>query len=147
MIYVCSGFSTAVLLAIRADGEGDVTDTHIVWKEDKRIPKESSPIIVDDLLFINDDKGILTCFDAATGEEYYQERLNGEGGFSSSPVYASGHLFFHNGEGITTVVKPGKTFQKIEENELNEFGLSSFAVVSDGFIVRTEENLIRIGER
>lgn len=147
MIYVCSGFNTAVLLAIRADGEGDVTDTHIAWKEDKRIPKESSPIIVDDLLFINDDKGILTCFDAATGEEHYQERLNGEGGFSSSPVYASGHLFFHNGEGITTVVKPGKTFQKIEENELKEFGLSSFAVVSDGFIVRTEESLIRIGER
>ncbi len=147
IIYVCSGFNTANLLAIRADGTGDVTDTHVVWKAEKRIPRESSPIIVDGLLFINDDKGILTCFDAATGKEYYQERLNGEGGFSSSPVYASGHLFFHNGEGVTTVVKPGKTFQKVGENELNEFGLSSFAVVSDGFIVRTEENLIRIGER
>ena len=45
------------------------------------------------------------------------------------------------------MVKPGKTFQKVGENELKEFGLSSFAVVSDGFLVRTEENLIRIGER
>ncbi len=147
IIYVCSGFNTANLIAVRADGSGDVTDTHIVWTAEKRIPRESSPIIVDGLLFINDDKGILSCFDAATGEEYYQERLNGEGGFSSSPVYASGHLFFHNGEGVTTVVKPGKKFDKVGENELNEFGLSSFAVVSDGFIVRTEENLIRIGER
>ncbi len=147
IIYVCSGFNTATLLAIKADGEGDVTDSHIVWKAEKRIPKESSPIIVDGLLFINDDKGILTCFDAATGEEYYQERLNGEGGFSSSPVYASGHLFFHNGEGVTTVIKPGKSFEKAEENELKEFGLSSFGVISDGFLVRTEENLIRIGER
>ncbi|MEC5126858.1 PQQ-binding-like beta-propeller repeat protein [Verrucomicrobiales bacterium BCK34] len=147
IIYVCSGFNTANLIAVRADGSGDVTDTHIVWTAEKRIPRESSPIIVDGLLFINDDKGILSCFDATTGEEYYQERLNGEGGFSSSPVYASGHLFFHNGEGVTTVVKPGKKFDKVGENELNEFGLSSFAVVSDGFIVRTEENLIRIGER
>ncbi|MDA7922211.1 PQQ-binding-like beta-propeller repeat protein [Verrucomicrobiales bacterium] len=147
IIYVCSGFNTATLLAIKADGDGDVTDSHIVWKAEKRIPKESSPIIVDGLLFINDDKGILTCFDAATGEEYYQERLNGEGGFSSSPVYASGHLFFHNGEGVTTVIKPGKSFEKAEENELKEFGLSSFGVISDGFLVRTEENLIRIGER
>lgn len=146
IIYVCSGFNRAVLYAIRPDGKGDVTGTHIIWQDEKAIPKESSPIIVDDLLFVNDDKGILSCFDAKTGEEHYRERLNGEGGFSSSPVFANGHLFFHNGEGITTVVKPGTKFEKVAENDIDEFGLSSFAVVSDGFIVRTEENLIRIGE-
>lgn len=145
-IYVCSGFNRASLLAIRADGKGDVTDTHIVWKNEKGIPRESSPIIVGNLLYINDDQGILSCFNAETGEELYRERLDGAGGYSSSPVYASGYLFFHNGEGITTVVKPGEKFEKVEENKLGEYGLSSFAVISDGFIVRTEEHLFRIGE-
>ncbi|MAS92523.1 MAG: serine/threonine protein kinase [Verrucomicrobiales bacterium] len=145
-IYVCSGFNRAILLAIKADGKGDVTDTHIAWTNEKAIPKESSPIIVGNRLYINDDKGVLSCFDAETGEEIYRERLDGAGGYSSSPVFASGHLFFHNGEGITTVVKPGPDFEKVEENDLGEYGLSSFAVVSDGFLVRTEEHLIRIGK-
>tara|TARA_R110000850_G_scaffold167796_7_gene292852 strand:- start:1570 stop:2814 length:1245 start_codon:yes stop_codon:yes gene_type:complete len=146
IIYVCSGFNQANLFAIKVDGQGDVTDSHLVWDETKTIPKESSPIIVDDLLYINDDKGILTCFDAATGDVHYRERLDGKGGFSSSPVYASGHLFFHSGEGITTVIKPGSKFEKVAENDIREFGLSSFAVISDGFLIRTEENLIRIGK-
>ena len=110
------------------------------------MPKESSPIIVDDLIYLNDDKGVLSCFVAATGEELYRERLEGQGGYSASPVYAGGHLFFHNGGGITTVVKPGRTFTKVAENSLGEAGLSSFAVVSDGFVIRTEGHLVRIGE-
>jgi len=145
-IYVCSGFNRAVLFAIKADGQGDVTDTHLVWNDDKAVPKESSPIIVDDLIYLNDDKGVLSCFVAATGEELYRERLEGQGGYSASPVYAGGHLFFHNGGGITTVVKPGRSFTKVAENSLGEAGLSSFAVVSDGFVIRTEGHLVRIGE-
>jgi len=145
-VYVCSGFGRAILHAIRVDGTGDVTETHLAWKNEKAIPKESSPIIVEGLLYINDDKGILSCFDAETGEEVYRERLDEAGGYSSSPVYAGGHLYFHNGEGVTTVVKPGREFDKVEENNLREYGLSSFAVVSDGFVVRTEDHLFRIGE-
>lgn len=146
IIYVCSGFNRASIFAVRADGEGDVTDTHLVWQDDKTVPKESSPILVDDLIYFNDDKGILSCLDAATGEEHYRERLDGQGGYSASPVYANGHLYFHNGDGVTTVVKPGKVFRKVAENRLGEYGLSSFAVVSDGFVIRTEGHLIRIAE-
>ena len=146
VIYVCSGFNRAILFAVKTDGTGDVTDTHLVWQDDKTVPKESSPILVGDEIFFNDDKGILSCLDAATGKEHYRERLDGQGGYSASPVYAGGHLYFHNGNGITTVVKPGKTFFKVAENQLGEFGLSSFAVVSDGFVIRTEGHLIRIGE-
>jgi len=146
MVYVCSGFGRAILHAIRADGQGDVTDTHLVWTADRSIPRESSPIIVDGILYINDDMGVLSAFDAKTGAEYYRERLDGQGGYSSSPVYASGHLFFHNGDGITSVVKPGERFELVSENHLGEPGLSSFAVVRDGFVVRTEGHLLRIGE-
>ncbi len=145
-IFVSSGFNRAILYAIRVDGTGDVTDTHIVWQEDKAVPKESSFLIVDDLLYFNDDKGILACLDPETGEEHYRERLDPQGGYSASPVYASGHLFFHNGDGVTTVIEPGERFRKVEENELREYGLSSFGVLPDGFLIRTEEHLYRIGE-
>ncbi|MEM6279851.1 MAG: PQQ-binding-like beta-propeller repeat protein [Verrucomicrobiota bacterium] len=145
-VYVCSGFLTAELFAIRADGSGDVTNSHVEWTAKRQIPKESSPIIVDGLLYFNDDKGILTCLDADTGKEHYRVRLDGKGGYSASPVYAGGHLYFHNGDGVTTVVQPGTDFVKVAENEIDEYGLSSFAVVSDGFLIRTEDHLIRIGK-
>lgn len=146
IIYVCSGFNRAVLYAVKADGTGDVTDTHLVWQDDKTVPKESSPILVDDLIYYNDDKGILSCLEAATGKELYRERLDGKGGYSASPVFAGGNLYFHNGDGVTTVVKPGRTFTRVAENRLGEFGLSSFAVLSDGFLARTEKSLVRIGK-
>lgn len=145
--YVCSGFGRASLFAVKADGRGDVTETHLVWRDDKTVPKESSPILVGDLIYFNDDKGILSCLVAATGEVCYRERLDGRGGYSASPVHAGGRLYFHNGEGVTTVVEPGRTFRKLAENPLGEYGLSSFAAVSDGFIVRTEGHLLRIGEK
>ena len=146
IIYASSGFDRAIVYAIRPDGQGDVTDTHVVWKYEKTVPRESSFILLGDKFFMNDDKGILTCLDAKTGELHYAERINPEGGYSASPVYASGHLFFHSGEGVTTVVKPGSDFERVAENRIDEYGLSSFAVVSDGFIVRTEKHLIRIGD-
>lgn len=146
IVYVCSGFNRAVLFAVRADGSGDVTETHLVWQEDKTVPKESTPLLIDDLIYFNDDKGILSCLEAATGKEVYRERLDGRGGYSASPVFAGGHLYFHNGDGITTVVKPGRIFSRVAENSLGEYGLSSFAVVSDGFVARTEKSLLRIGK-
>jgi len=145
IVYVCSGFNRAVLYAVKADGAGDVTATHLVWQDDKTVPKESSPILVEDRIYFNDDKGILSCLEAATGKEIYRERLDGQGGYSASPVFAGGNLFFHSADGVTTVVKPGDAFTKVAENRLGEHGLSSFAVVSDGFVIRTDTSLLRIG--
>ncbi len=144
LVYVCSGFNTASLFAIDPTGAGDVTKTHLRWKVDKRVPKESSPIIVGDHLYMNDDKGIATCLDARTGEQVWQKRLDGSGGYSASPVHAGGHLYFHNGDGITTVIKPATSFEEVAENSLGAYGLSSFAVTPDSFVVRTEGHLWRL---
>ncbi len=146
LIYASSGFDRATAYAIRPGESGDITDTHIEWTYTKTVPRESSFIIVGDEFYMNDDKGVLTCLDAKTGDVHYVERLSPEGGYSAAPVYASGHLFFTNGEGVTTVVKPGTTFEKISENRLDQYGLSSLCVLSDGFLHRTETQLIRIGK-
>ena len=146
LIFASSGFDRAIAHAIDPTGSGDVTDTHLKWTYSKTVPRESSFIVIDDLFYMNDDKGILTCLDSKTGDLHYAERISPEGGYSGSPVYASGHLFFTNGEGVTTVVKPGKKFDKVGENRISEYGLSTFAVISDGFLHRTENHLIRIGK-
>ncbi len=146
LLYVSSGFNRAILYAIRLGGKGDITDSHLAWSNEKAIPKESSFILVDDLIYLNDDKGVLSCFDATTGEEKYRERLPGTGNYSSSPVYASGHLFFHSENGQTTVVKPGPDFRIVADNDIDGYGLCSFSVISDGFLIRTESSIYRIGD-
>ena len=146
MVYVCTGFGKANLLAIKVDpaARGDVTKTHLVWQQSKGIPKESSPILVDGLLYLNDDRGVASCFDAKTGEELWQERI-ATGSYSTSPVYAAGHIFFQNDEGKTTVVKPGRELNVIGENDLDEKAQASWAVIDGAIFIRTEEHLWRIG--
>ncbi len=144
LVYVCSGFGQATLFAIRPDGQGDVTKTHLAWKHSKTVPKESSPIVVDDLIFFNDDKGVASCLDAKTGEVYWQERL-APGGYSASPIHADGRLYFQNGEGVGTVIRPGRQFQKLSENDIGEPGLASYGVTDGALIIRTESKLFRVG--
>lgn len=145
MVYVCTGFGKANLLGIKVDpaARGDVTDTHLVWQQSKGIPKESSPLLVDGLIFLNDDRGVASCFDAANGEMLWQERI-ATGGYSTSPIYAAGHIFFQNDEGKTTVVKPGRELNIVGENDLDEKTQASWAVVDGAIFIRTEEHLWRI---
>jgi outer membrane protein assembly factor BamB len=145
MVYVCTGFGKANLLGIRVDpaARGDVTETHLVWQQSKGIPKESSPLLVDGLIFLNDDRGVASCFDAKTGEVLWQERI-ATGGYSTSPVYAAGHIFFQNDEGKTTVVKPGRELNVVGENDLDEKAQASWAIVDGAIFIRTEEHLWRI---
>ncbi|MFV1996272.1 MAG: PQQ-binding-like beta-propeller repeat protein [Verrucomicrobiales bacterium] len=143
LLYVCTGFNTAHLLAIRPDGRGDVTDTHISWEHKKAVPKNSSPIVVDDLLFMVDDKGVASCLDAISGEVRWQERLRGN--FSASPIYADGVLFFPSEEGKVHLIEAGDRFRSLGTNEMNE-RIFATVVPADGTLyIRGEENLFRVG--
>ena len=91
LVYVSTGFQQPTLLAIRADGAGDVTRSHVAWQLRRGAPLTPSPILVGDELYIVTDFGIATCVDALTGEIHWQERLGGN--HSASPVFAGGaHL-------------------------------------------------------
>ncbi|MCF6311623.1 MAG: PQQ-binding-like beta-propeller repeat protein [Verrucomicrobiales bacterium] len=145
LIYVSTGFNKAKLMAIRAEGKGDVTKTHIAWEYEKAVPKESSPIIVDDYLYMNDDKGLATCLDAKTGKLIWEGRLTKKN-YSAAPIYAGGLIYFHDGEGMTTVIKPGKKLDIVARNDIGEHGLSSFAVTDGALFIRTDSALFRIGK-
>lgn len=140
MIYLSTCFMKAEILAFRYEGE---KTPKLSWRLD-RGPKMPSPILVGKELYVVNDGGILTCVDALTGDLHWRERLDGE--FSSSPTYAGGLLYFSDQAGVTTVIKPAKTFQVVNKNELDGTAhMASFAPLGKSFLVRTNEALYRIG--
>ena len=132
------------LWAIRPDGSGDVSETHIVWKKDRRMPQRVSPMLVSDLLFVMDRNGYLSCLEAKSGEELWQQRLKGK--FSASPIYAKDRLYFFNEDAVCTVIKPAKKFEILATNSLGDDKqlLASPAVDGKALIIRTAEHLYRV---
>lgn len=145
MVFLSSGYDDPVLLAIRTDGTGDVTKTHVAWTLAKGAPHNPSPLLVGDELYVVSDRGIASCVDARTGKVHWQERLQGE--FSASPLYAGGHVYFQSEEGVGSVVKASKTFELVTTNELNERTLASYAVAGSALFIRTNKHLYRIQQK
>jgi len=142
MIFVSSSYDRPVALGIRVDGKGDVTDTHIAWTLPKGAPHTSSMLLIGAELYMVSDAGIATCMDAKTGTVHWQERVGGN--YSASPVYAAGRIYFQNEQGMGVVIKPGKVFEKLAENDLGERTLASYAVGDKCLFIRGEEHLFRI---
>ncbi len=142
LVFVSTAFGGSNLLAVKIDGQGDVTNTHIAWSERRQVPKMSSPLLVGDELYTLSDGGVATCFDARTGEIHWAERMLGA--CSSSPVLADGRIYFFAEDGKAAVVRPGKTFTLLAENQLDG-RIKASAAISDGAIfVRTDTHLYRI---
>ena len=145
MVFVSTGFQTPVLLAVRTDGTGDVTRSHIAWRLRRGAPLTPSPILVGDELYVVTDFGIATCVDAHTGDIHWQQRLGGN--HSASPVFVDGRIYFQNEEGITTVIAPGTEFRELARNRLDGVTLASMAVSDGALFLRTDTHLYRIEER
>jgi len=145
LVYIATGLQRPSLLAVRPDGAGDVTETHIAWKLERAVPVTSSPLLVGDELYIVSDIGIATCLDASTGKIHWQQRLGGN--YSASPVFADGRIYFLNEEGVTTILAPGKKFRRITTNSLDGSTLASLAVSGGSIFLRTDSHLYRIGTR
>jgi outer membrane protein assembly factor BamB len=142
LIYFPSGWSQGQLLAVKPGGKGDITSTHIAWKVTKAAAKKPSLLLVDDVIYMNNDGGIVTAIDAKTGAEIWAERIGGN--YSASPIFANGHAYFFSEEGKTTVIKPGREFNKVAENKLPDGFMASPAVTDNALILRTKSALYRI---
>jgi outer membrane protein assembly factor BamB len=145
LVFLSTSFDAPVLLAVRPDGKGDVTETHVAWRERKNAPNTPSPLLVGDELYVVSDRGIATCLDARTGKQHWQERL--DGGFSASPLYADGKVYFQNEKGVGYVVKAGKQYDLLATNSLGERTLASYAAADGALFIRTEGHLYRIGAK
>jgi outer membrane protein assembly factor BamB len=145
LVYIATGFQQPSMLAIRADGKGDVTRSHVAWRLGRGAPYTPSPLLVGNELYVISDLGILSCLDAVTGTLHWQQRVGGN--HSASPVFAGGRIYFLSEEGVTTVIAPGKIFQKLATNTLDGAALASMAVFSRSMFVRTQGHLYRLGIR
>ncbi|MGN6546195.1 MAG: PQQ-binding-like beta-propeller repeat protein, partial [Aureliella sp.] len=142
LVMVCTGYDRPSLLAIRPDGKGDVTDTHVVWKTDVAVPHTPSLCTHKGLLFMVSDKGIASCLEAATGKEVWKERIGGN--FSASPLLAGDVIYLLSEEGDATVIKADREFSRIARNRLGERTLASMAVVDHDLLIRSAVALYRI---
>lgn len=143
MIFMSTGFMKAQILALKYQG---LEKPEIAWRYEKGAPTMPSPLLVgNELYFVTDSSGILTCLDAKTGVEHYRERLGGN--YSSSPTFADGKIYVHNREGLTTVVKPGTKFAVLEKNQLPGKIFASLAAADNALFLRTDTALYRIEEK
>jgi outer membrane protein assembly factor BamB len=143
LVYIATGFQEPSLIAVRPDGTGDVTRTHIAWTLRRSAPHTPSPLAVGDELYVVSDIGIATCLDGRTGETLWRERLGGN--YSASPVFADGRIYFLSEEGVATVLAPGKTFRKLASSQLDGATLASMAISDRSIFIRTDSALYRLG--
>lgn len=142
LLFIGTGYDRPTVIAVRADGSGDVTETHIAWTITRSAPNTPSMLVVGDELYMVSDGGVGSCVDAKTGKVHWQERIGGN--FSASPVYADGRIYFQNEEGVGTVIKAGTTFDKLAANDLKERTLASYALADGAIYIRSAESLYKI---
>ncbi|MCC6154110.1 MAG: PQQ-binding-like beta-propeller repeat protein [Candidatus Hydrogenedentes bacterium] len=147
LLFVNTGGSPSAteLWAIREGGVGDVTDTHVVWKMTKNSPHESSPVLIDDLLFTMGQNSRLICIEAKTGAQIWEQLM--EGDYWSSLLAAPGRIYMTNKKGRTTVIAPERAYQELAVNQLDGEMWASPAVADDALLLRTKTHLYRIEDK
>lgn len=138
--------SKNVALAIRPDGRGDVTDTHVVWKATRGLPYVPSPLCYEGRIYMVTNGGLASCLDAQTGRVLYQEeRLDALGDYYSSPVAAAGKICATSQSGVVVVYRAGDTLDVLARNALDEAVLATPAIVEGTLYVRTKSRLYAFG--
>ncbi len=142
LLYINSADGPNPLVAVKPEGQGDITKTNIAWRSNKQIPKRSSQILLGDLFFMMNDSGVASCLDAKTGEEIWSKRL--PGAYWASPLTADGLIYCFSQEGDIPVFKAGRTFELVAENKLADGFNASAAVAGKSLILRSKTHLYRI---
>lgn len=144
LLLMSGGFPEHHILAIKPNGQGNVTDTHIQWRTNKGVSYVPSPICESGWFLIVSDSGIAHCFDAATGEIAWEERMKEH---HASQVSAEGKVWFMNDFGTVRVVNPGAEYNLVSESELGEKIFASPALSEGQVFIRGDKTLLCLGQR
>ena len=140
LLFITNGSGSMV--AVRPDGQGDVTGTHIQWSDRKGVAKKSSQLLVDGLFYMTSDDGILSCREPATGEMVWQKRVAKE--FAASPIFADGKIYLFSTAGEVLTIRPGREYVLLAKSELGDGYMASPAVVGNDLILRSKSHLYLI---
>ncbi len=145
LLFLTAGYPEYHMLAIRPDGQGNITGTDkIVWRTREGAAYVPSPIAVGDYFLVVSDRGIASCFAARSGQRLWMQRMGPH--FSASPVTAGGLVYFLADDGTTTVVRPGPQYDVVARNELGEYCYASPAISGGRIFLRGEHHLYCIGK-
>ncbi|MBN1765439.1 MAG: PQQ-binding-like beta-propeller repeat protein [Sedimentisphaerales bacterium] len=131
------------LYAIRPDGKGDVTKTHVAWVAKSGVPDTCSPLATDELVFLLTSYGRLTCYDIKDGTKLWEQAL--EEDFNASPSLAGSNIYLVTTEGVTIIFAAAREYQEITRLELGEEVNASPAFQNGRIYIRAKENLYCIG--
>jgi len=145
-IYFNTGYGKSQLWAVRIDpaARGELAETHVVWKNDKRMPNRCSPVLIGTRLYALTDQGVLVCLNTETGEELWAERVS-EIPFSASLLTDGTHVYAFDEAGKGIVVRDGDTFEVVAENQLETGLFASPATDGKALYLRTTTHLYKIG--
>ena len=143
LVFVCSGYDNPWIYAVRPDGTGDVTESHLAWKLDRGAPLNPSPLLVGADLYLVDDSGVATCLDAKSGKQHWKKRVGGN--FSASPLFAENRIYLLDEAGKTYVIAPThEEYQELAVNELPGRTQATIAAADESLFLRTDKSLYRI---
>jgi outer membrane protein assembly factor BamB len=142
------------IYAIKLEAEGDISlgrdeksNRYIPWFFPRRGSYQPTPLVLDDLLYVADNRGILTCYVAKTGEEMYRNPIGGDiSSYSASPVAADGKLYFTDEYGNIHIVKAGPEYEHLATNKMDEICMATPAISGKTLFIRARRNLYAIGK-
>jgi outer membrane protein assembly factor BamB len=143
LLFVTGGFPELHILGLRHDGRGIIGDDHIVWRSHKGVSYVPSPVSAGNYFLVVSDGGFATCFEAATGNIMWQERMGG--GHHASLITAEGRVYYLSDQGVMTVVQPKAEFEVLAKNKLDDRFFASPAVSHGRIYLRGEQSLYAIG--
>mgnify|MGYP005832562385 CR=1 FL=1 len=144
VVYVANEFPAAS--AIRADGSGDVTESHVLWSVEDGLPDTASPLATGEFLILLASYGMLTCYDAKTGGKLWEHEFDGN--FSSSPSLVGDRLYVIDKEGKSYVLTISREkAEPLAEGSLGELCVTSPAFQDGRIYVRGEKHLFCIGKK
>jgi outer membrane protein assembly factor BamB len=137
------------LFALQSPGEGEMTTNHVVWKHKKGVASVSSPLFYRGRIYVAQDGGRVTCFDAKSGRKFFeQERVGADGDYYASPIAANGHVYVSSGKGKVTVIEAGgDTLVVKARNDVGEPIYATPAIVEDKLYVRSQRHLWAFGRK
>ena len=147
LVIVTGGYPAAgrPIYALRPGGAGELAPSAVAWRTDNGSPYTGTPLVYEGIVYVCTDNGILSAYDAKTGERIYRSRVSpAAAGFSASPVAAAGRLYLASEDGDVFVVKAGRTFELLATNPMGEICMATPAISGDMIIVRTQGHLVAL---
>jgi outer membrane protein assembly factor BamB len=135
-------FQFSEIVAVNPDGRGDITNSNVLWKKRVEPTQLLTPVIKDGLIYTVDTKNIMLCIDASDGSDVWTTRLRAN--FNASPVLAAGNIYFFSIRGEGLVIKPGRTYELVAQNQLQDQIWATPAFLRNSMIIRTDKYIGRV---